>query len=143
MPTGAATINKNELMDFLSNARATFGIFRVKIPEGGTRDFFMYIVRGSEFCKFSHLKGLEAKSSNINNFDNTSQQTNLYNVIQFVNAGPSGNTLIPVFRWDKLDSRYKNKLSVQIQEWSKNLGGYWQYLAYAGGFVSQKKMLNP
>ena len=61
MATGAVTINKNELMDFLSIARATFGIFRVKMPDGGTRDFFMYIVRGLEFCKFNHLKGAAAK----------------------------------------------------------------------------------
>jgi hypothetical protein len=94
MATGAVTINKNELMDFLSIARATFGIFRVKMPDGGTRDFFMYIVRGLEFCKFNHLKELAAKSTNINNNNNTSQQTDLYNVIQFVDGGS-------IFRWDK------------------------------------------
>jgi hypothetical protein len=113
MATGAATINKNELTDFLSNARATFGIFRVKMPEGGTRDFFMYIVRGSEFCKFNHLKELAAKSSNINSNNNTSQQTNLYNVIQFVDGGS-------IFRWDILDSTSKKNLLGQIQEWSRN-----------------------
>jgi hypothetical protein len=113
MATGAATINKNELMDFLSNARATFGIFRVKMPQGGTRDFFMYIARGSESCKFNHLKELAAKSSNINNNNNTSQQTNLYNVIQFVDGGS-------IFRWDILDFTSKKNLLGQIQEWSKN-----------------------
>ena len=61
LATGAATINNDELMDFLSIARATFGIFRVKMPDGGTRDFFMYIVRGLEFCKLNHLKGLADK----------------------------------------------------------------------------------
>jgi hypothetical protein len=95
MATGAATINKNELLDFLRIARATFGIFRVKMPDGGTRDFFMYIVRGLEFCKFNHLKELAAKSSNINNNNNnTSQQADLYNVIQFVDGGL-------IFRWNK------------------------------------------
>ncbi|PWU78959.1 MAG: hypothetical protein DLM72_19945 [Candidatus Nitrosopolaris wilkensis] len=85
--TGAVNINKDELLDFLSIAGATFGVFRVKIPDGGTRDFFMYVVRGLEFCKFNHLKELAAKSSNINNNNNTSQQTDLYNVIQFVDGG--------------------------------------------------------
>ena len=117
MATGAVTINKNELMDFLSIARATFGIFRVKMPEGGTRDFFMYIVRGSEFCKFNHLKELTAKRSNLNDNNNKSQQTDLYNVIQFVDGGS-------IFRWDKLDSISKKKLLGQIQEWSKNHRGY-------------------
>jgi hypothetical protein len=114
--TGAATINRNELLDFLSNARATFGMIRVKMSDGGTRDF-MYIVRGTEFCKFSHLKRLKAKSSNINNYDNTSQQTNLYNVIQFVNGGF-------IFRVDKLDSMGKKNLLGQIREWSRNIEGY-------------------
>lgn len=109
---GAVTITKDELLDFLSIARATFGIFRVKMPDGGTRDFFMYIVRGLEFCKFNHLKELAAKSSNINN-NNTSQQTDLYNVIQFVDGGL-------IFRWDILDSTSKKNLLGQIQEWSKN-----------------------
>ncbi|MGB7956475.1 MAG: hypothetical protein WCF23_21080 [Candidatus Nitrosopolaris sp.] len=113
MATGAATINKNELMDFLGKARATFGAFRAKMPEGGTRDFFIYIVRGSEFCKFSHLKELAATSSNINNNNNTSQQTDLYIVIQFVDGGS-------IFRWDILDSTSKKNLLGQIQEWSKN-----------------------
>jgi hypothetical protein len=117
MATGAVSINNDELMDFLSITRATFGIFRVKMPKGGTRDFFMYIVRGLEFCKFSHLNGLAAKSNNVNNCDNTSQQTDLYNVIQFVEGGL-------IFRWDKLDSMGTKNLLGQIQERSKNLGGY-------------------
>jgi hypothetical protein len=77
----------------------------------------MYIVRELESCKFSHLKELAAKSRNVNNCDNTSQQNDLYNAIQFVDGGS-------LFRWDKLDSMYKNKLSVQIHELSKNLGAY-------------------
>jgi len=112
LATGAATINNDELMDFLSIAGATFGIFRVKMPDGGTRDFFMYIVRGLEFSKLNHLKGLAAKSSNINNKNNMSQQTDLYNVIQFVDGGL-------IFRWDILDSTSKKNLLGQIQEWSK------------------------
>ena len=115
--TGAAIISQTELMDFLSIARATFGIFRVKMPKGGTRDFFIYIVRGLEFCKFSYLKGLEAKSNKINNCDNTTQQTNLYNVIQFVDGGS-------IFRLDKLDSIGIKNLLGQIQKWSRNIGGY-------------------
>jgi hypothetical protein len=91
---GAVTIIKDELLDFLNIARATFGIFRVKMPDVGTREFFMYIVRGSEFCKFNHLKELAVKSSNINNNNNMSHQTDLYNVIQFVDGGL-------IFRWDK------------------------------------------
>jgi len=115
--TGAVNINNDELLDFLSIAVATFGVFRVKIPDGGTRDFFMYVVRGLEFCKFNHLKELAAKSSNINNNNNSSQQTDLYNVIQFVDGGS-------IFRWDKLDSVSKKNLLGQIQEWSKNHRGY-------------------
>ncbi len=117
MAMGVVTINKDELLDFLGKARATFGIFRVKMPEGRTCDFFMYIVRELESCKFSHLKGLPAKNRDINNCDNASQQTDLNKAIQFVDGGS-------IFRWDKLDSMYKNKLSVQIHELSKNLGVY-------------------
>jgi len=117
MATGVVTINKDELLDFLSKARATFGIFRVKMVEGRTCDFFMYIVRELESCKFSHLKGLQAKNRDINNCDHASQQTDLNKAIQFVDGGS-------IFRWDKLDSMYKNKLSVQIHELSKNLGAY-------------------
>jgi hypothetical protein len=116
MAAGAVTITKDELLDFLSITRATFGIFRVKMPDGGTRDFFMYIVRGLEFCKFNHLKELAAKSSHINN-NNTLQQTDLYNVIQFVDGGS-------ILKWDKLDSMSKKNLLGQIQEWSKNHRGY-------------------
>lgn len=117
MVTGAAIISQNELMDFLSIARATFGIFRVRMPKGGTRYFFIYIVRGSDFCKFSHLKGLETKSNKSNNCDNTPQQTNLYNVIQFVDGGS-------LFRLDKLDSIGEKNLLGQFQKWSRNIGAY-------------------
>jgi hypothetical protein len=72
----------------------------------------MYIVRGLEFCKLNHLKGLAAKNSNINNKNNMSQQTDLYNVIQFVDGGS-------IFRWDILDYTSKKNLLGQIQEWSK------------------------
>src|SRR2546427_10498212 len=61
MATEAVTISKDELIDFLNIATATFGIFRVKMPDEGTPDFFMYIVRGLEFCKFNHLKDFAVK----------------------------------------------------------------------------------
>jgi hypothetical protein len=118
--TGAVTINKDELMDFLSIAMATFGIFRIKMHEGGTRDFLMYIVRGLEFCKFNHLKVLEARNSNINDSNNTSH-SNLYSAIQFVNAGPPGNRECAIFRFDKLYFGYQKDLR-RIEDWHlKNL----------------------
>jgi hypothetical protein len=117
MATGAVLINKDELVDFLSIAMATFGIFRVKMPDGGTRDFLIYIVRGLESCKFNHCTTPEAKSINTN----TSKHTNLHNVIQYVNGGA-------IFRLDKLDSKSNKNLSLQIQEWSNN---HARYLSYA------------
>jgi len=98
---------------------ATFGIFLVKMPDGGTSDFLMYIIRGLEFCKFSHLEDLAVKSSNIDNSNNTPQQTELDNVIQFVNAGPPGNTQGAIFQFDILYSGYQKDLR-QIEDCSKN-----------------------
>jgi hypothetical protein len=114
---GTITIDESEIRDFLSIAMATFAVFRIKNADGSTRDYFLYIVNGLGSYKSSPLKGLTTKCINDNNGNIMSHQTDLYKAIQFVDGGS-------IYRWDKLDSMYKNKLSVQIQEWSKNTGGY-------------------
>lgn len=107
----AVTINENELIEFLTNARATFGVFRVKILDGSTRIFFMNIGRGVEFYQADHLANLKdvKSSNNMNSPTTASKQIDWNKVCQFVHAGRETNTLILLFRWDKLEPEHFKK----------------------------------
>jgi hypothetical protein len=104
---GAVTIDESEIRDFLRIAMATFAVFQIRNHDGSTRDYFIYMVNGLGSCKDNPLKKLATRCINNNNCDRTSQQTDWNNVIQFVNAGPSGNSGGVIFRWDKIDSGYQ------------------------------------
>jgi len=105
------TINEKELMDILTTANATFGAFRVRLTDGSTSIFFMYVAKGSEFSQLDHFEDLRhAKSSNNMNYTtNGSKQIDWHKVIQFVDTGPESNSLILLFRWDKLEPEYFKK----------------------------------
>jgi len=128
LATGAVTISSDELMDFLGIAMATFGIFRVKMPDGAT-SLYIYCKR-LESCKFNHLTVLGAKSSNINNCNNEPKHADLHNVIQFVNGGA-------ILRLDKLDSTTKKICQHKSRSGQKIVQGIFHTLCLA------EKMLNP
>lgn len=119
MLAGAVAITKNEVKEFLNIARATFGVFKIKMPDGSMSNFFMYIVKGLESTRVNYLQELKMPTSN-NNSNHTnhgSQQIEWHELFQLVDARPQANGLMLVFRWDKLDLdlvHFKNLMPMYI-----------------------------
>jgi hypothetical protein len=104
MATGAVTIDRDE---FLCTAQATFGVFQAVMPDGRTRDFLIYLVRGFEVCKFNHLKCMQQVISTTAFLIERNK----------LNAGPPGNGQCVIFRW--IGYTLDTRKSRQVEDWSK------------------------
>jgi len=114
---GAIAITKNEVKEFLNIARATFGVFKIKMPDGSMSNFFMYIVKGLESTRVNYLEELKLPNSdnNSNHTNHGSQQIEWHELFQLVDARSSANGLMLVFRWDKLNPvHFKNLMPMYI-----------------------------
>jgi len=114
---GAVAITKNEVKEFLNMGRATFGVFKIKMPNGSISNFFMYIVKGLESTRVNYLQELKFPNvgSNSKHTNHGSQQIEWHKLFQLVDAHPWANSLMLVFRWDKLDPvHFKNLMPMYI-----------------------------